>query len=109
MPCSDGGVPYRNDDHLENDRLKKRLDTTTELLCSTMKALQGLGMSMTVIDRVPGLAAWWKNHQQEDRRREAAEAAAAARELEADTQKLRDAVRVIRELEKKHGSGFISA
>ncbi len=73
MPCSDGGWSHKEEMESYQKSLneaKKRLDVATELLCSTMQALEKEDDLVYRIEAsVPGLQTWWERHQVEDRTR----------------------------------------
>jgi len=99
MPCQDH---YSTNNYCENDELKERLDSVTELLCFVMEEQDNSSWYMSLYfgkfnDKnkqriVEDLKSWWENHKEEDRK-------AHIQYLQDNAKKLRQS-RILEVLEK---------
>lgn len=107
MPCNDwptSGVSYI--ENPLNEKMKKRLDLTTRLLCGLCTTLKKAGQDRSrypesYIRDVPGLAEWWRQHQEEDRKEELRRKESRARQVEADKKRIRDLEKEINRLKSR--------
>lgn len=104
MPCNDwptSGVSYI--ENPLNEKMKKRLDLTTRLLCGLCTTLKKAGQDRnrypeSYIRDVPGLAEWWRQHQEEDRKEEQRRKAEAKRKEEYKQARIRELEKELRTL-----------
>jgi hypothetical protein len=92
-PCKDDYTPNEEADGYRKslNEAKDKLDNVTELLCSTLQAVEKHGYDKNIMTTVPGLIKWWADHQESDRYRLRGEISRSIHNLPLDT---------LREIEK---------
>ena len=61
MPCSDGGVPYRDDSERE------RADMLARIACAALTELERIGQEDFLLLQNDEVREWWAEHKEFDR------------------------------------------